>query len=129
MRLLRDAYFVALAVNHLAIDLLNSQKEILVVFLAPSLGLSNADIGLVILIYAAFSSVTQPLFGLLADRFEAHWLSGGSLLWMAGWFSVAVSLPGRWALLALIIGALGSGAFHSAGTERATTRGDRKSVV
>jgi len=124
VRLLKDAYFVAVALNHLAVDVLNSQKAILLVFLAPSLGLSNADIGLVALIYSFFGSLTQPLFGLLADRFKAPWLSGGSLLWMAGWFAVAVSLPGRWPIPALIIGALGSAAFHSAGTERATTRGE-----
>ena len=67
MRILRDAYFVAIALNHLAVDLLNSQKEILLVFVAPSLGLSNADIGLVVLIYAVVGSFSQPIFGLLAD--------------------------------------------------------------
>ena len=51
MRILRDAYFVAIALNHLAVDLLNSQKEILLVFVAPSLGLSNADIGLAADVY------------------------------------------------------------------------------
>ncbi len=124
MRLLKDAYFIAVALNHMAVDMLNSQKAILMVFLAPSLGLSNADIGLAALIISCFGSLTQPLFGLLADRFKTPWLSGGSLLWMAGWFAVAISTPGRWTILALIIGALGSAAFHSAGTERATTRGE-----
>ncbi len=124
MRLLKDAYFIAVALNHLAVDVLNSQKAILLVFLAPSLDLSNADIGLAALIISCFGSLTQPLFGLLADRFKTPWLSGGSLLWMAGWVAVAVSLPGRWPITALIIGAFGSAAFHSAGTERATTRGE-----
>ena len=125
MRILRDAYFVAIALNHLAVDLLNSQKEILLVFVAPSLGLSNADIGLVVLIYAVVGSFSQPIFGLLADRFRVHWLSGGSLLWMAFWFSVALFIQGRLAVVPLIVGALGSGAFHSAGTERATSRGEK----
>ena len=123
MRIMRDGFFVSVAFNHLVVDLLNGQSGILLVFLALSLGLSNSDIGLVTLIYISVGSVTQPLFGLLADRPGSGWLSGASLLWMAACFSAAVLLPGRWALLALILGSLASGVFHSAGTERATARG------
>ena len=123
MRIMRDGFFVSVSFNHLVVDLLNGQSGILLVFLALSLGLSNSDIGLVTLIYIAVGSITQPLFGLLADRPGSGWLSGASLLWMAACFSAAVLLPGRWALLALILGSLASGVFHSAGTERATARG------
>ena len=65
---MRDGVFVAVAFNHLVVDLLNGQSGILLVFLAISLGLSNSDIGLVTLIYISVGSLTQPLFGLLADR-------------------------------------------------------------
>ena len=44
---------------------------------------------------------------------------------MAFWFSVALFIQGRLAVVPLIVGALGSGAFHSAGTERATSRGEK----
>ena len=123
MRIMRDGFFVAVAFNHLVVDLLNGQSGILLVFLALSLGLSNSDIGLITLIYISVGSLTQPLFGLLADRPGSGWLSGASLLWMAVCFSAAVLIPGRWALLALIVGALASGVFHAAGTERATAWG------
>ena len=93
-------------------------------FLAPALALSNADIGLVVLMYAAVGSFSQPIFGLFADRFRVHWLSGGSLLWLAVCFSVALVIQDRLAVVPLVLGALGSGAFHSAGTERATSRGE-----
>ena len=128
MRILRDSYFVAVAANHLAVDLLNTQMAILVVFLAPSLGLSNADIGLVVLIYTASGSLTQPVFGWLADRYRFHWICGSSLLWQAGWLSAVVLLPDRWAIPAIAIAALGTAGFHAIGYERATARGDHLMV-
>ena len=76
IRLVRDAYFLAVSLNHFAVDLLNSQLGILVVFLAPVLGLDNSDIGLIVLISTSVGSLTQPIFGWLADRYSARWLSG-----------------------------------------------------
>ncbi len=123
MKLLRDPYFIAVGLSHLATDIINSQKAIFIVFLASDLGLNNAHIGLVYMAYTACGALTQPLFGLLADRYHAYWLSGVGLLWIASWFGVAVLAPGLWAIPALIIGSLGSAALHSSGTERATARG------
>lgn len=128
MRLIRDPYFLAISLNHLGMDFINSQKAILLVFLAPGIGMSNADIGLVTLIYTACAALTQPLFGLLADRYRAYWLSGFGLLWIAVWFGVAVLSPGWWAIPALILGALGSAALHASGTERAASRGKKLMV-
>ena len=121
--LLRDRYFVAVSMNHFAVDLLNSQRAILLVYLAPSLGLDNSDIGLIALSYAMVASLTQPLFGWLADRYQMRWLSGISLVWMVLWLSVSVIVTGSWTIGTLIVAALGSAAFHAAGTERATTHG------
>ena len=58
MRVLRDGYFLGIGTNHLAVDMLNSQIAVLVVYLSPSLGLSNSDIGLVVLIYLGCGSVS-----------------------------------------------------------------------
>lgn len=124
MRLLKDGYFVAVGLTHMAVDVLSSQITVLLVFLSPSLGLTNADIGLVALIYTACGSLTQPIFGWLADRYRTLWLTGASLLWLAAWYSLVVLLPGQWAIPAMMLAAFGSAAFHSAGTERATTRGE-----
>ena len=115
---------MAVAANHLAVDVLNTQMSLLVVFLAPSLKLSNADIGLVVLVYMGFGSLTQPVFGWLADRYKIRWISGSSLLWQAGWLSAAVLLPDRWVIPAIAIAALGTAGFHATGYERATARGD-----
>ena len=70
MRVLRDGYFLGVGANHLAVDILNTQMAVLVVYLTPSLGLSNSDIGLVVLIYMACGSVTQPVFGWILDKYR-----------------------------------------------------------
>jgi FSR family fosmidomycin resistance protein-like MFS transporter len=123
IRLIRDSYFLAVSLNHFAVDLLNSQLGILVVFLAPVLELDNSDIGLIVLISTSVGSLTQPIFGWLADRFSTRWLSGVSLLWIALWMSIAVSVNIQWFIPLSIVGCLGSAGFHAAGTERATNRG------
>ena len=123
MRVLRDGYFLGVGANHLAVDILNTQMAVLVVYLSPSLGLSNSDIGLVVLIYMACGSITQPVFGWILDKYRNEWIVGAALLWLAGWVSVAVIVSGMWTIVALSIGALGSAAFHASGIERATMRG------
>ena len=116
IRLIRDGYFLAVSLNHFAVDLLNSQLGILVVFLAPVLGLANSDIGLIVLIYTSVGSLTQPIFGWLADRYSTRWLSGASLIWIALWISIAVSTNIQWSIPLLIVSTLGSAGFHAAGT-------------
>ena len=123
MRVLRDGYFLGIGTNHLAVDMLNSQIAVLVVYLSPSLGLSNSDIGLVVLIYLGCGSLTQPVFGWLLARYRIEWIVGAALLWLATWVSVAVTVSGMWGGVALATAALGAAAFHASGIERATMRG------
>ena len=75
------------------------------------------------LVYTSVGSLTQPIFGWLADRYSTRWLSGASLIWIALWISIAVSTNIQWAIPLLIVSTLGSAGFHAAGTERATERG------
>ena len=123
MRLLRDSYFFAVSTTHFAVDLLGSQMSILMAFFAQSLGLSNTEIGLVIGGYSFVSAISQPLFGWLIDRVGPRWIAPGGLFWTAGFLSLALAIGDRASLPLLVIGGLGSGAFHPAGTMEATRRG------
>ncbi|MBI4771900.1 MAG: MFS transporter, partial [Chloroflexi bacterium] len=123
MRLIRDRLFFAVASTHLMVDILNSQLAVLLAYLSGPLGLSNAQIGLVATSYTICSSLLQPVFGWLADRVGARWPGAGGLAWQAGFFGAALLAPGRAAILLLVLASLGSGAFHPAGTMKATQRG------
>ncbi len=123
MSLLRDRAFLAAASAHFGVDLLNSQKVLILAFLSAPLGLSNALIGLVNTLYTLSASLSQPLFGTLADRFGPRWVAAGGALWLAGFFGAAVLAPGYTALGLLILAALGSAAFHPAGALEASLVG------
>jgi FSR family fosmidomycin resistance protein-like MFS transporter len=123
LSLIKDRGFQALAAAHLGVDLINSQKTVLLAFLSVPLGLSNSMVGLVNTLYGLMSSVAQPVFGGLADRFGTRWGVGGGVAWLAGFFSAAMLTHGTLSLALLVIAAAGSAAFHPAGVMEATLSG------
>ena len=123
MSLLKDRAFRVTALSHLSIDLLNSQHPLLLAVLSVPLGLSNSIIGLVSTIYSLSGSLSQPLFGMLADRVGNRIVALGGLVWMVLMFSLTFSIEGHLALVFLVLAAFGSGAFHPAATAEATERG------
>ncbi len=123
MSLLRDKTFTATGFAHFGVDVLNSQVGILLAYLSGPLALSNALIGLISTLFSLSGSLTQPLFGWFSDRGIAKPYAVGGILWMAVNFALAILLPGRLALVFLVIGALGSAAFHPTGAAEATRRG------
>lgn len=123
MSLKRDRSFLATGLAHFAVDLLNSQRPLLLAVQSIPLGLSNFAIGLISTLYSLSGSLTQPLFGLLADRIGSRWVASIGVLWMVFWFSLALTIPGYPGLIFLVAAALGSGAFHPAGAAEATQRG------
>ncbi len=113
---LQERDYLAVAITHFFVDVLNSGRTLLVAILAIALGLTNAQVGLALLLYNVGSSVSQPLFGLLADRVGPRWLVIGGMGWMMFFYSMAAVL-GDWpALIALTVAGVGSGAFHPPGT-------------
>lgn len=125
MSLLRDRAFLAAAAAHFGVDLINSQKALILAFLSAPLGLSNALIGLINTLYTLSASLSQPVFGELADRFGPRWVAAGGALWLGGLFGAAVLAQGYWSLGLLVLAALGSAAFHPAGALEASLVGRR----
>lgn len=112
----RERPFLAVALTHFFVDVLNNGRNLLVALLAVSLGLTNAQVGLALLLYNVGNALSQPLFGLLADRIGARLLVIGGLAWMITFYTIA-ALAGDWlALIALTVASIGSGAFHPSGT-------------
>jgi FSR family fosmidomycin resistance protein-like MFS transporter len=75
------------------------------------------------MLYTFAGSLSQPAFGWLSDRFGARRLASLGVLWMAAFFAAAVLTPGAGSLVLLVLAALGSGAFHPAGTVEASEVG------
>jgi FSR family fosmidomycin resistance protein-like MFS transporter len=113
---LRERAYVAVASSHFFVDVLNSSRTVLVALLAISLGLSNAQVGIALLLYNVGSALSQPFFGLLADRRGPRWFVAGGLFWMVAMYGLAAVLGGWGALVAITLAGFGSGAVHPAGT-------------
>jgi FSR family fosmidomycin resistance protein-like MFS transporter len=122
LTLFRNRLFLAVASGHFVVDVLNSVVPVLLAVLAGSLELTNGQIGLALTLFTFAGSLSQPLFGWLADRFPSRptLLAGVGAAWMAFWF-FGVTLAHSWPLLlaCLLIGVLGSGLFHPIGTSSA----------
>lgn len=123
MRLLKNPQFLAVALGHLSVDLLNGQTGVLLAALSLSLGLRNAQLGLIATVYALLGALSQPFFGWLADREGGRWTTAGGVVWMAVFFALFAVVPAHWALVCLVAAALGSGAFHPPGAARAAQVG------
>ena len=125
MSLLKDRSFLATSVAHLLVDLINSQYPLMLALFSVPLGLSNALIGLLSMIYSFSGSLSQPFFGWLADKLGTRKLAVAGVIFMSLSFALTLVIPGGVALIFLMGTALGSGAFHPAGTSEATRRGQQ----
>jgi FSR family fosmidomycin resistance protein-like MFS transporter len=123
MAILIDNIFASVALSHLWVDLLNSLLAILLAYLSVPLGLTNSVIALVSTVYMVCQSLAQPVAGFLTDRIGPRWLIAGGMLWMGVCFGLAAVIPGRAALVPLILASLGSGSVHPAGSSQATLLG------
>lgn len=123
MSLFRNKNFLAAALGHLTVDSLNGTRAILLTFLCIPLGLSNTLLGLYTTLYVIIGAIAQPVFGFLADRVGLRRVVAGGILWMAVFFALGVAIPGRAALLFLVLASMGSGAFHAAGAAQSTLAG------
>jgi FSR family fosmidomycin resistance protein-like MFS transporter len=116
----------AASFGHFAIDILNSSIAIILTAVAADFDLSVSQIGLAAMLYTFSASLTQPLFGILVDKVNGRWITGLGILWTMSFFALAPFMPNYPALVTcLVIGALGSGAFHPAGMINATMAGGK----
>jgi len=124
MPLLLDTIFNSVAYGHFIVDALNIQRSILLTYWSRQTGMSNTTLALVTTIYIWVASLSQPVFGWIADRFgKSRLLAAGGILWLTAFFALALSLPVEWAIPCLILASLGSAAFHPVGTMQAALRG------
>jgi MFS transporter, FSR family, fosmidomycin resistance protein len=112
---LRNGKLSTLMLGHLTVDSYVGVIPILYPILIGRFHLSLATVGLVSLAYGGMAAVSQPLFGVLADRFGTRF-TGVALCWTALTFSL-VGFVTSFPLLLLLAFAsgLGSGAFHPMG--------------
>jgi len=117
---------LAVGFGHFSIDVLNSSIAVILTVLSGKFDLSISQIGLAAMIYTFAASLTQPLFGILADYLQGRWLGAISVAWTGLFYALASFAPTYPLLVTcLTIGALGSGAFHPVGMVNAAAAGGK----
>ena len=113
VRLPRQLDYWSVSITHFFVDFLNSGRNLIVALLALSLGLTNAQVGLTLVVYNVGNALSQPIFGWFADKIGPRWLVLGGIGWMM-LFSTITALATDWvALIAITMVGLGSGGVSS----------------
>jgi FSR family fosmidomycin resistance protein-like MFS transporter len=123
MSIFKNRQFSSVVFGHLMVDVINGQRGVLLTFLSISLGMTNSTLAAIATTYNVVGALAQPVSGFLTDRFGPRWFAAGGVLWMAAFFSLAVTTPGWTGVVFFIIASMGSGAFHPAGSTESTKIG------
>jgi FSR family fosmidomycin resistance protein-like MFS transporter len=120
----------AAAYGHFSIDILNSSVAIILTLAAAQFNLTIAQIGFGAMMYQMFAAMSQPLFGGLTDKLNGRWIGAVGVLWTAIFYAAASWMPNYPLFITLLmIGGLGSGAFHAAGMVNASASGGAKAAT
>ncbi len=119
--LLKNVTLWSLTLGHFCTDMLSGAMPIVVgLYLKDTLHLDLTQIGLLLGAYKLTSSLTQPLFGYLSDRYGGRWFAVGGVLWMAVLQGLVGFMPtfASATFIAALAG-FGSAAFHPQGASGA----------
>ena len=111
----------AVCIGHLTNDIFASMAPVLLTFLAASImPMSNIQIGLAVAIAQLLGAVSQPFFGIRADRTGGRWLGSLGLLYHVVMFTLSVAIAAvtrqYWLMFVpMVIASIGSGALHPVG--------------
>lgn len=113
--ILSNRPLMTLAAGHFTVDMYSGLLPVLYPILTDQFDLTLTTVGFVALAYSGTSSISQPVFGWLADRYGTRF-TGFALIWSALLFATIGFAPTFPVLLLLAaLAGLGSGAFHPFG--------------
>lgn len=119
-RVLASGPLRILMLGHFSVDMYAGVLPVLYPLLLGRFQLDLKTLGFIALAYSGGSSVSQPIFGLIADRWGTRF-TGAALAWTAILFATVGFAPTFPSLLALAgLAGIGSGAFHPMGAVTAS---------
>jgi FSR family fosmidomycin resistance protein-like MFS transporter len=112
------------ALGHLTIELSSNYLPVLYPLLIAALRLSYSQVGSIALVAGVSTSLTQPLFGWVSDRWHPHVIIVASVFWNGLLMALVGFSASYFSLILLVaLGALGSAAFHPSGATLASAGG------
>jgi MFS transporter, FSR family, fosmidomycin resistance protein len=127
--LTRLAMFTAFA--HLTIELCANFLPVVYPALIETMGLTYAQVGLIASVGVAGATISQPVFGVLSDRWKPNRIVVLSIAWIGLLMGLVGFTTDYLLLVGLVgLGAIGSAAFHPAGASLAlATIGSRRGAA
>lgn len=131
----RSRLFWSVGLGHFTNDVFMSMGVVLLTFMSVSLlPMSNAQIGFAVSCTQLLGALSQPFFGLRADRDGGRWLGAGGLAWVAtmalGALLMAVVTRNYWLMFVpFVLTGLGSGAVHPVGALQAAASAEKQRVA
>ncbi|MEL6306562.1 MAG: MFS transporter [Chloroflexota bacterium] len=131
----RKRKFWSVGVAHLTNDIFMSAGIVILTFLSATvLPMSNTQIGFAISAKQIAGAITQPFFGLRADKTGGRAIGAGGLLWVIITFALSVFMAvvtkNYWAMLIpFILQGIGSGAVHPVGALHAAETNEERSAT
>ena len=113
---MRKAPIFLLMTSHVYVDTCQSILPIVLPIFKQMLALTYTQVGLVAAMLALTSSILQPVFGLLSDRYRTNWLLPAGILW-TGLLMGFIGFSKSYGVLLMLAGlaGLGTAAFHPKG--------------
>ncbi|MCY4062437.1 MAG: MFS transporter [Chloroflexi bacterium] len=124
----------SVCIGHLTNDVFASMTPVLLTFLAAGImPMSNIQIGLAVSMAQLLGAITQPFFGIRADRSGGRWLGTLGLAFHVGLFTLAVILAAAtrhyWLMfIPIVLAPIGSGALHPVGALHSAEAVPRRSA-
>ena len=124
----------AVCIGHLTNDVFASMTPVLLTFLAAGImPMSNIQIGLAVSMAQLLGAITQPFFGIRADRSGGRRLGALGLAFHVGLFTLGVVLAAAtrhyWLMfIPIVLAPIGSGALHPVGALHAAEAVPRRSA-
>jgi FSR family fosmidomycin resistance protein-like MFS transporter len=99
--------------SHTVVDTCQSILPVVLPLLQLRFGLNYAQVGLAAALRDLSSSIIQPMFGWISDRWGFQWLIPVGIVWTGILMGVVGLVPNYWVLLlVLTLTGLGTAAFH-----------------
>jgi FSR family fosmidomycin resistance protein-like MFS transporter len=121
----RSLFFVAL--GHLSVELCSQFLPVLYPVLIATLSLNYTQVGVIAMVAGIGTSLVQPLFGYLSDRWNPRLIVVLAVAW-TGLLMGVVGLAGGYVPLILLVGlgVLGSAAFHPSAMSITSSYGGKR---
>lgn len=130
----RKSKFWSVAVGHMTNDVFMAAGTVLLTFISATiLPMSNTQIGIALSTKNLVGALTQPFFGLRADKTGGRWIGAGGLAFVVINFmlalAVAILTQNYWLMLIpFVLQGVGSGAVHPVGALQAVESDENRAA-